>query len=173
MTTATPTPPPATPPATLRVIHRPPTTAADAAKYWAEMDAIFKDTMGQAKKGFRMNLVIGAIVVGIGVIMVLYSLVYSAWKGLDVNSVAFGSAGVVTFITTFFFTTQKSVQKAVANLATVQILYKAFNTVWESVNDWLPDATGHTTLTELKDVDKLLTDSAKDLATAMQATVEK
>ena len=57
---------------------------------------------------FRINIIINIIVVGVGIILLGYSIVYSWKNNLDVYSVAFGSLGVLNFIVTFYFTPKKN-----------------------------------------------------------------
>jgi hypothetical protein len=157
---------------TKRIIGRPKVSSEYATQYWKDMDDQFKKTIQRTNTTFLANLIINFIVIALGVILMAYSIIYSWKNGLDIYSVGFGTIGVVAFITTFFFTTQKNVQKAAINSAQMQILYKAFNTVWENVSDQLSDPDRQLSLEQMKELNTHLANVAKDLASVMKDTAE-
>jgi hypothetical protein len=157
---------------TKRIIGRPEVEPQYAAEYWKEMDDQFKKTIKRTNTTFAANLVINFIVIGLGVVLLAYSIIYSWTNGLDIYSVGFGTIGVVAFISTFFFTTQKNVQRAAINSAQMQILYKAFNTVWENVSDQLSDPDKRLTLEQMVALNCHLANVAKDLASVMKEAYE-
>jgi hypothetical protein len=114
----------------------PSTKARQAEQYWKDMDALFYKTLGHAEKAFDVNVKINIIVVGVGISLLAYSIVYSAFKNLDIYSTAFGSLGVVSFIALFYFTPQRKIQKTVGDLVQIQMLYRTFYMQAEAVSDY-------------------------------------
>jgi hypothetical protein len=114
----------------------PSTRARQAEKYWKDMDDLFYKTLGHAERAFDINVKINIIVVGVGISLLAYSIVYSAFKNLDLYSTAFGSLGVLSFIALFYFTPQRKIQKTVGDLVQIQMLYRTFYMQAEAVSDY-------------------------------------
>ena len=108
----------------------------DFREYWRRMDDLFYRTIGHAERAFKINVNINIIVVIVGIVLLTYSIIYSWMNGLDVYSTAFGSLGVVTFITTFYLTPQRKIQKTVGDLAQIQMYYRTYFMQAEAINDW-------------------------------------
>jgi len=104
-------------------------------EYWKKLNDLFYRTIGHAELAFRINIIINIIVVGVGIILLGYSIVYSWTNNLDVYSVAFGSLGVLNFVVTFYFTPQRRIQKTVGDLTQLQIIYRTYCSQIESIND--------------------------------------
>jgi ABC-type multidrug transport system fused ATPase/permease subunit len=113
-----------------------PTDVEYAKKYWERLDRLFYRTMKHAETAFKVNLGINLVVVGVGISLLAYSIYYSWINNLDVYSVAFGSLGVVTFISTFFFAPQRKIQRTVGDLTQIQIIYRSYCTFEEALSDW-------------------------------------
>jgi hypothetical protein len=107
-----------------------------AKRYWERLDQLFYDTLKNAEMAYKVNLIINLIVVAVGISLLAYSMYYSWFNNLDIYSVGFGALGVVTFITTFFITTQKKIQRRVGDLTQIQIVYRSYCLFEEAVGDW-------------------------------------
>lgn len=109
----------------------------EAQANWKRIDALFYRTIGDFETAFKVNLGISIIVVIIGITLIAYAIVYSWIKSLDLYSTAFGTLGVVSFITTFFLTPQRNIEETVGNLTQMQICYRTYAAQWEAINDYL------------------------------------
>ena len=128
----------------------PSTLSRDAREYWNKLDDLFYKTLGHAEKAFDINVKINITVVGVGISLLVYSIVYGAFRNLDIYSTAFGSLGVVSFIALFYFTPQKKIQKTVGDLVQIQMLYRAFYMQAEAVSDYDYRTRMSKTLDEVK-----------------------
>ena len=138
----------------------PSTKARQAEKYWKDMDNLFFKTLGHAERAFDINVKINIIVVGVGISLLAYSIVYSAFKNLDIYSTAFGSLGVVSFIALFYFTPQRKIQKTVGDLVQIQMLYRTFYMQAEAVSDYDYITRKSKTLDDVKRMDDHLLENA-------------
>jgi hypothetical protein len=114
-----------------------PSSAARSAKeYWKRIDDLFYETINHAERAFDINVKINIIVVGVGISLLAYSIIYSALNSLDIFSTAFGSLGVASFIALFYFTPQNKIQKTVGDLVQIQMIYRTFTMQAEAINDY-------------------------------------
>lgn len=116
-------------------VERQPRDKEYVLEYWKQLNALFYRTIGHAEMAFRINIIINIIIVGVGIVLLGYSIVYSWTNNLDVYSVAFGSLGVLNFVVTFYFTPQKRIQKTVGDLTQLQIIYRTYYSQIETIND--------------------------------------
>ncbi len=123
----------------IRPYYAPHRTDDESKKYWQRLDALFDSTMKNAESSYRTNLWINRIVVAIGIILIAYSLIYSAIKGVDLSSVSLAGLGVVTFISTFFTSSQKLISQNVGKLVDIQMLYRSYCRIEEAAGDWDTD----------------------------------
>lgn len=150
----------AVPPATSGEL--PSTLARDAKEYWKKLDMLFYGTLGHAEKAFDINIKINIIVVAVGISLLTYSIVYSAFKNLDIYSTAFGTLGVASFIALFYFTPQRKISKTVGDLVQIQMLYRAFCMQAEAVSDYDYNTRKTKTMDEVKKMnDSLLENTLK------------
>ena len=143
-----------------------PTNSDYATNFWKKMDDLFEDTIKQEKITLKGARLINYIVVVVGIVLLIYSIVYSIINNLDVYSVAFGTLGVVTFVATFFFGPQKNIQLVVANMTKIQVLYRAYCLIEDGLADWQrvnPNAQAQ----DMEKVYKVLIDGVKEIAEKM------
>jgi hypothetical protein len=133
-------------------------------RYWEKLDRLFYGTMKNAETAFKVNLGINLVVVGVGIVLLAYSMYYSWYNNLDIYSVGFGSLGVVTFIATFFFTTQKKIQRRVGDLTEIQIIYRSYCIFEEAVGDW--ERKHHDSDMTLKDLEEINVQLSKMMQSA-------
>jgi len=95
-------------------------------KLWKDMDDLIFKSLERAENACRINFAINIVLVAIGVTLLVYAMAYSAIKGLDIYSTAFGSLGVITFVTVFFLTPQSKIEESAGDLAQLQILYRSY-----------------------------------------------
>ena len=106
-----------------------------AKRYWAQMDALFYRTIGHAENAFKVNVYINIILVGVGLVLIGYSLLYSWINSLDIYSTAFGGLGILSFVATFFSTPQDKIQRTVGDLTQIQMFYRSYCLLWENIGD--------------------------------------
>ncbi len=157
----------------IKIIERPNVDKEYATQYWRKMDDQFFVTLKCTQRTFYINLIINIFVIAVGLIILGYSIVYSWTNGLDLYSISFGSIGVATFMTTFFFTSQKKIHQATTNFVRLQILYKAFNTIWENVNDQLSDPKNNLSTDQMMDLNKHLASIAEKMVARMKESSEE
>jgi hypothetical protein len=104
--------------------------------YWERMDQLFYRTIKHAEDAFKVNLALNIVVAGVGLALLSYSIAYSWMKSLDIYSTAFGTLGVVSFVTLFYFTPQRKIQRTTGDLTQMQMIYRTYFMQAEEVNDW-------------------------------------
>jgi hypothetical protein len=135
----------------------------DANKYWQRLDSLFDSTVRNAETAYRTNLWINKTVVAIGVVLIVYSLIYSAFKGADLSAVTFAGLGIVSFIATFFTSSQKMINKNVAKLVDIQMLYRSYCRIEEATGDWDRE-NQKKTLRDLEEMNNNLATNTKELS---------
>ncbi len=135
-----------------------PSRPEDSEQYWKRIDNLFFKTHEHAEMAFRINLYINIIVVAIGMLMFLYSIIYSWTRSLDLYSVAFGGIGIATFIGLFYFKPQLKIQQTMGDLTQIQVVYRTYCAQWENITDWARSNQQHMTLQELDTLNKQLED---------------
>lgn len=93
---------------------------------WELFDSVFHKTLSVIARGCRINLAVYFLLIGFGIALLVYSLIYSAIHGLDVYSVIFGSLGMASFVSVLLIAPQSKISKNAADLAQLQILYRAY-----------------------------------------------
>jgi len=150
-----------------------PDDAAYARRYWQNLDSLFNRTLGYAESAFKTNRYINLIVVGVGISILAYAIVYSALKSLDLYSTAFGTLGVVSFVALFYFTPQKKIQKTVGDLAQIQMFYRTYWSQVEAVLDWVRDNRRGMTFEQLEKVNTQLQGVTKYATEQVEALIGK
>jgi len=100
---------------------------------WEQMDKLIL----RASKDIRFNVFINIFVVGIGFVLLAYSMVYSWINGLDIFSTALGSFGVIEFIAVFYLKPQKGIAKSIGDTTQLQMFYRTYVIQVETLSDWL------------------------------------
>lgn len=149
----------------------PSTVARDAQKYWQKVDDLFYKTLGHVEKAFDINVKINIIVVGVGISLLAYSIVYSAFRNLDLYSTAFGSLGVVSFIALFYFTPQRKIQRTVGDLVQIQMLYRSFLMQAEAVSDYDYRTRMTKNLGEVKEMNDHLIENTLKIVDKIEACI--
>ena len=140
--------------------------------YWERIDNLFYSTVSHAETGFKINVLLNVIVAAVGLAILSYSIVYSWINGLDLYATAFGTLGVASFITLFYFSPQKKIQKTPGNLAQIQILYRTYCMQAEEVND-LCYRHNPKTIEELEKINKHLAEMTNEICQKIENYVEK
>ena len=141
--------------------------------YWDKLDNLFYKTIGNAERAFNINVNINIVLVVVGIILLAYSIVYSWINGLDLYATAFGAIGVLEFITIFMLTPQRKIQKTVGDLAQIQMLYRTFYMLAESVNDWDYYSRQKKSLEELKEMNQHLIEKTFEVAQKIEDFIGK
>jgi hypothetical protein len=109
-------------------------TKSDSTKeFWDVVDQQFKDITQAGKSAFVLNKNINLIVVIIGIIIIGSSLAYTWVKGVDPWSTLLSGIGIGSFVIVFFNNPQSNINKAVAALASVSIIYKGHKVEYEAI----------------------------------------
>lgn len=132
-----------------------PETHTEDREYWQRLDNLFHRTIGHAERAFKINVYINLIIVGVGIALLVYSMIYSWLNNLDIYSTAFGGLGVVSFIAVFYFTPQKKIQKTVGDLTQIQMFYRTYFMLADAVYAW-DYHSRKKSLQELKEMNKHL-----------------
>ncbi len=80
-------------------------------EYWDKLDASFYRTIGHFEDAFRTNKNINLVVVGMGVAVAGYGIIYSFINGLDLFATVFGGLGLGTSFLSYMYSPQKEIQK--------------------------------------------------------------
>jgi hypothetical protein len=133
-----------------------PNIPEEGEQYWKRIDNLFFRTHAHAEHAFKFNLYINIVVVAVGILMFLYSIVYSWTRSLDLYSVAFGGIGVASFVGLFYFKPQLKIQQTMGDLTQIQVVYRTYCAQWENITDWARNNQAHMTLQELDALNKQL-----------------
>ena len=120
-------------------------------EYWEKMDSLFYRTIDHAETAFKITLYINIIVVIIGIVIVAYSIIYGWTNSLDLYSTLFGTLGVATFVSTFYLSPQREIQKTVGDLTQIQMFYRTYYIQAENISDY---AANHPEMS-LEEMEKL------------------
>jgi hypothetical protein len=129
---------------------------SEAQSNWLKIDALFYRTIGHAETAFKINLGINIIIVIVGMALIAYAIAYSWTKSLDLYSTAFGTLGVVSFVTMFYLTPQRKIQETVGDLTQIQMCYRTYAAQWEAVNDYLYYHEENMSIDDLKKINDQL-----------------
>ncbi len=102
-------------------------------QFWEMVDQQFKDITTASKSAFVLNKNINVIIVIIGIIIIGSSLSYTWVKGVDQWSTLSTGIGIASFVVVFFNNPQSNINKAVASLASVYIIYKGHKVEFEAI----------------------------------------
>ncbi len=131
----------------------------EARKFWDQLDKIFFDTLKIAEITFKTNRVVNIIIVIIGILLIINSIAYTWYKNeVDAWSIFSGGIGILAFLTNFFFKPQDQINKALSNLAQIQMIYKMHALEFESIADYDREKTtsGNRDIKEVSDMNKEL-----------------
>ena len=102
-------------------------------KFWILVDQHFKDIIQAGQSAFKLNMLINKIVVAIGIILIGSSILYSWVNGANPWSTLTTGIGMGSFVIVFFINPQSNINKAVASLASVGVIYKAHKHEFEAI----------------------------------------
>lgn len=142
-------------------------------EYWRRLDNLFYRTARNAERAFIINVSINVVLVIVGIALLTYSIIYSWVNGLDLYSTAFGSIGIIEFITVFYLTPQRKIQKTVGDLAQIQMFYRTYFMEAEAFNDWDYYTAKTKTLDQLIKMNEHLKDITISLAEKIEELVGK
>ena len=100
------------------------------------MDKQIEIVTEQGLRSFRINITINIILVGLGLFLIGNSVFYTWYRGVDPWGIFSGSIGIVSFIIIFFINSQSNVNKAIANLASILMIFKSHARLYEAVTDY-------------------------------------
>lgn len=135
------------------------------------MDELFDRTIKYSENTFTTNRNINLVVVSVGVLSFLYAFFYSAIRGVDLLSTAFGALGAVDFIATFWFSPQRNIQKLIGKMVQLQIFYR---THWEQVEivlDYARDKRLSMTMDDLEKLTTHLSELSREAAKEIEAKI--
>jgi hypothetical protein len=93
---------------------------------WDVFDSNILKALSISGRACRINFSIYILMIGFGVTLLVYSIIYSAFNGIEVYSTIFGSLGLASFVSILLIAPQSKISKNAANLAQLQILYRAY-----------------------------------------------
>jgi hypothetical protein len=133
------------------------------------VDQQFKDITQAGKSAFVLNKYINLIVVIIGIIIIGSSLSYIWLNGVDPWSTLMSGIGISSFVIVFFNNPQSNINKAVAALAMVSIIYKGHKVEYEAIAGAIAhlykgrehDKDTISEAEKMKELNKVLEDSTK------------
>jgi hypothetical protein len=105
--------------------------------FWKEVDKQFKEVTQAGRSAFVINKYINVILV----ITLIGSSIIQTWipgKNADPWSALMGGIGIGSFVIVFFNNPQSNINKAVASLASIFIIYKAHKIEFDAIyNHWI------------------------------------
>lgn len=93
---------------------------------WDAFDSTVLKVLSIYGRACRINFSIYILMIGFGVALLVYSMIYSAFNGIAVYSTIFGSLGMASLVSILLIAPQSKMSKNAANLAQLQILYRAY-----------------------------------------------
>ncbi len=104
--------------------------------FWHMVDHQFKEITKAGLAAFVINKYINVILVIIGVALVGNSILYTWLKSVDAWSTLMGGIGIGAFVVIFFNNSQSNINKAVASLASIFMIYKGHSREYETITDY-------------------------------------
>lgn len=93
---------------------------------WNLFDDILLKTLSVIGRTCTIHFAVYILMIGFGITALGYSVIYSAFNGMNAYSTIFGSLGMASFVSILLIAPQSKIRKNAANLAQLQILYRAY-----------------------------------------------
>jgi hypothetical protein len=108
----------------------------EADNFWYLIDEQFKDITRAGKSAFIINKNINIILVIVGVTLIGNSILLTWLRDGDAWSTVMGGIGIGAFVVIFFNNSQSNINKAVASLASIFMIYKGHSREYEAITDY-------------------------------------
>jgi len=95
---------------------------------WTTMDDMFEDMIKGSKLTFQIIANINIILVGLGIFLIVYAMVYSALRGTELASIITGVGGLGVIVTNFFVAPQTHISQSLGDKGQIQMIYKTYYT---------------------------------------------
>jgi low temperature requirement protein LtrA len=93
---------------------------------WEEIDSSFQDTLKYADQAYKTNYYINLIIVGIGIVLLASSLVFSWTSGLNPATLTYAGLGIADFVALFLVNPQTRIQQLVGDLDQILVVYRTW-----------------------------------------------
>ena len=93
---------------------------------WEQIDGSFQDTLKYADQAYRTNYYINLIIVGIGIVLLASSLVFSWTSGLNPATLTYAGLGIADFVALFLVNPQTRIQQLVGDLDQILVIYRTW-----------------------------------------------
>jgi hypothetical protein len=131
---------------------------------------MYNRIMKNAQSSFSLLLRINLIIVVVGIVLLAYAIVYSAFRGLTWEATSFAGVGIADFVTIFLLNPQKKIQDALSSHTKVQIIYDGYATKRQTIMNNISSVeskfhTGYCTMHEYLSWSKGLRDELTQIGT--------
>jgi len=150
-----------------KVVRKP----AEPDDVFTDMDRRFKRTMVHAESAYRTNYWINLVIVAFGIVFLSSSLYFSYDRGIDASTLSYAGIGIVDFVALFLVNPQRSIQKIMADLNQIMVIYRTYRSQLSMLDGyaWDPyDQTKTLSLDEIGRLNKELARIAEDALSALE-----
>jgi hypothetical protein len=136
--------------------------------FWNEFDNLIWRSCRIAERATRITFSINIVMVGAGIALLAYSMIYSWVNSLDIYSTGFGALGVATFVSIFFLSPQSKIAESSGDLAQLQMLYRTYIYQTDLIQGrararWDAGTFGNMDLKEIEETSKLLEETTNNI----------
>lgn len=146
--------------------------------FWKQFDDLIWRSCKIAERATRITFSINIVMVGAGIALLAYSMIYSWVNSLDIYSTGFGALGVATFVSIFFLSPQSKIAESSGDLAQLQMLYRTYIIQTDLIQTRYHareyDGTlGKMDLKEIEETSKLLEETTNNIVQKVETLMGK
>lgn len=136
--------------------------------FWAQFDNLIWRSCKIAERATRITFSINIVMVGAGIALLAYSMIYSWVNSLDIYSTGFGALGVATFVSIFFLSPQSKIAESSGDLAQLQMLYRTYIYQTDLIKcrleaRWSEGTAGKMDLKEIEETSRLFEETTNNI----------
>jgi hypothetical protein len=125
-----------------------------------------------AKGYYETNKKINILLVSIGVVLLVDSIVYAWYSGINLWSLFSGGLGITSFATLFFTKPQQNITRALGNLTQIQMIYRSYFLQFDTILDSHLRSVESGSIEELNKLNMTLRQATENAVMLIQEKVE-
>jgi hypothetical protein len=125
-----------------------------------------------AKGYYETNRKINLLLVCIGVVLLVDSIAYAWYSGINLWSLFSGGLGITSFATLFFTKPQQNITRALGNLTQIQMIYRSYCLQFDTILDAHLRSVDNNSIEELNKLNTTLRDATENAVMLIQEKVE-
>lgn len=125
-----------------------------------------------ARGYYETNRKINLLLVCIGVVLLVDSIAYAWYSGINLWSLFSGGLGITSFATLFFTKPQQNITRALGNLTQIQMIYRSYCLQFDTILDAHLRSVETSSIEELNKLNMALRQATENAVMLIQEKVE-